>query len=440
MPSVRRTALIWMTLLLTLVGLLGAGGAYLLDLAEADSLLDGQLRQIALNAAPGLTDAAATVTSPAAARANPKDRVVLQIWNIRLENIYSSEPATEIPRLAEAGFATVQAAGEQWRSYMVSDGTRMVQASQRLDVRTELARMAALEAAGPILVTIPLGWLVVGWGLQRVLGHLGVVAAEVAARGAETRTPIPAAGIPVEVLPLVEAMNLLIERLQTSLEQQRRFLSDAAHELRTPLAALRLQIDNILPAQGSAALDLALPELGRGADRAATLIDQLLRLARYEAVSVRDDPKPVDLVPLILASVADHMQIADGKDVDLGMIASDPAQLRGTETDFKLLFDNLIQNAVRYTPAGGVVDIAIRATDGLVAIEVADTGCGIAEDLLPRVFDRFFRAAPADIAGTGLGLSICKAIADRHGLAITLSNRPGNGVLATVTGRPAVAA
>ncbi len=431
MNSVRRTALLWMTLLLTLVGLIGAGGAYVVDLSQANALLDAQLRQIALNAAPGLTER----SSAGPATAGARDRVLLQIWNGGLEKVYSSEPQADIPRLAEPGFETVEAAGERWRGYMLRDGTRTVQASQRLGVRTKLAQTAALEAAIPILVTIPLGWLVVGWGLGRVLARLGVVAADVAVRGAETRHPIPVAEIPVEVLPLVEAMNLLIGRLQTGIEQQRRFLSDAAHELRTPLAALRLQIGNVLPHRDEAALDAALPELGRGVDRAATLIDQLLRLARYDAVVDRPDPKAVDLVPLILTCVADHLQIAEGKQVDLGIISSDPARVRGTEQDLKILFDNLIQNAVRYTPEGGIVDVAIRTVGSEVAVEVSDTGCGIPEQVLPRVFDRFFRAAPPDIEGTGLGLSICKAIADRHGLTITLRNRPSGGVLATVTGR-----
>lgn len=422
-----------MTLLLTLVGLIGAGIAYALDLSEANDLLDGQLRQIALNAGPGPNPQNVPSTT-----SDPEDAVLVQIWDARNSKIRSSDPSIDIPRQRQPGFANSLAAGERWRSFLTRNGSNSVQTSQRVSVRRELAQTAALEAAVPILVTIPLGWLVVGWGLQRVLVRLTTLAGEIAARGVETKRPIPVTEVPVEVSPLVEAMNALIGRLQRSLEQQRQFLSDAAHELRTPLAALRLQIDTLQLEPGEAALQSVLPELGRGADRASALVDQLLRLARYDAGAYEPDVEHVDLVPLVLTCIADHVQIADGKQVDLGLVSADRARIAGTAEDLRILFGNLIENAVRYTQPGGVVDVAVRAREGIVTVEVADTGCGIREEALPRVFDRFFRAAPADIEGTGLGLAICKAIAARHDLTIELRNREGGpGLFSTVTARAA---
>ena len=432
MKSVRHAALIWMTLLLTLVGLVGAGIAYALDLSQANELLDGQLRQIALNAVPGPSPRAASPSTP-----ESEDDVLVQIWNSQGSRIRSSDPTIDIPRQGKAGFSNSEAAGDQWRNFLFfTDGNIAVQTSQRISIRRELAQTAALEAAVPILVTIPLGWLVVGWGLQRVLGKLTTLAGEIAVRSVETKRPIPVTEVPVEVSPLVEAMNALIGRLQRSIEQQRRFLSDAAHELRTPLAALRLQIDTLELELGDTVPPSILSELGQGAERASSLVDQLLRLAKYDAAVYEPDPEQIDLVPLVLACIADHVLIADRKQVDLGLVCADPARIAGAPKDLRILFGNLIENAVRYTQPGGIVDVAIRVSEGRVVVEIADTGCGIREDALPRVFDRFFRAAPAEIEGTGLGLAICKAIASRHHLAIMLANRDkGPGLVATVSGQ-----
>lgn len=432
MTSLRRTALVWMTVLLTLVGLVGAAIAYSFDLTQANFLLDSQLRQIALNAGTG-----PSLHALSSLRYEPEDDILVQIWEPQNNRFYSSNPKIDIPRQAAPGFATVVAAGERWRTFLSTDGRTAVQSSQRISIRTELAQTAALEAAVPILVTIPLGWLIVGWGLQRVLGRLSTLAEQIAARGSETRQPIPVAEVPAEVAPLVVAMNTLIARLHKSIEQQKQFLSDAAHELRTPLAALRLQVENLQFQHRDAELGAALQEINAGANRASAVVDQLLRLAKYDVGPQAAELEQVDLVPLVLSCVADHIQIAEGKQVDLGMVSTDAARLAGTAKDLRILFSNLIGNAVRYTPAGGVIDIGVKARDGLVTVEIADTGCGIREDAMPRIFDRFFRAAPPDIEGTGLGLAICKAIATRHGLVVALRNRDGGGLIATVTGKTA---
>ena len=428
MVSVRRTALIWMTALLTLVGLMGASLAYLVDLTQANILLDRQLRQIAINAGLGVA-----LRGPSGARQDADDEIVVQVWDDGTGRPQSSNPDIEIPRQAMPGFSTIEVASGAWRSFAAMDGHTSVQASQRLSVRTQLAQTAALEAATPILITIPLGWLVVGWALQRILGRLGALAGVIAERSADTQQPISVERIPIEVSPLVSAMNQLLARLHKGMDQQKQFVSDAAHELRTPLAALRLQIDNLMVAGTDAPTDAALRELGRGAGRASALVDQLLRLARYDSRSQAPERQAIDLVRLVVSCLSDHVQVAEGKKVDLGMTAADPARIIGSERELHILIGNLIENAVRYTSAGGVVDVAIRVRNGLAELEVSDTGCGIPETLMPRVFDRFFRAVPPDIEGTGLGLAICKAIADRHGLKIKLCNRKDRqGLIATL--------
>ena len=429
-PSVQRRSLAGMTVLLAVLGLVAAGVAYAIDRADADRLFDDELRLVALYAAPGPMQGMPDDRAPDESR-----DMLVELRDAAGRLLYSSQPGTTVPASAAEGFGDIDVGGELWRSYSRRAADGVVQVSQRVSVRRRLAQTAALEAATPVIATIPLGWLVVSFGLRQMLRSLARLSAAIAARGVEARAPIALAGVPDEFSPLVGAMNALIERLELGLEQQRQFLSDAAHELRTPLMALRLQID-LLHAEGDAeaSLDLALPELARGAGRASALVDQLLRMARYDAGVRTDEPTLQDAVPLVVACLADFVALAESKGIDLGLVASEPAQLRGVERDLRLLVANLIENAVRYTPEGGVVDVGVRVDADRVAIEVADSGPGIPEALMSRVFDRFYRAPNAGAEGTGLGLAICRAIARRHGLTLTLANRTGGGLLATVSG------
>ena len=429
--SVRSVALFWTTLGLTLIGLAAAAIAYRIDMTDADRLLDEELRLIAFYAGPKLTD-----RSPRRHVYDSNHEILIQVRDAAGVLVYSSDPAFAIPSPEALGFADIEAGGERWRSYLAAEDATTVQVSQRVSPRQQLARTAALEASLPILVTIPLGWLVVWWGIGQMLTSLSRLAGAIAARGVESQTPIDLEGVPTEFSTLVAAMNALIGRWRLTLDQQKQFLSDAAHELRTPLTALRLQIDLLRADQ--AELDTALPELARGAGRASALVDQLLRMARYESSERPSDRRAVDMADLVVECMADFVTLAESKEIDLGLVCSEPARLVGVERDFHLLVSNLIENAVRYTPAGGVVDVGVRIDEGCVVIEVADTGCGIPEELLPRVFDRFFRAPGLVTDGTGLGLAICRAIARRHGLSLTLRNRGTGGLVATVSG-PAAA-
>lgn len=423
----RRVALLWMTLGLTVIGLVAAGIAYSIDISDADRLLDDELRLIAFYAGPGLS-----ARSPRGHVYNGNREVLIQVRDREGALVYTSDPTLSIPPPPAPGLGDEQIAGERWRSYFTSVGDNTVQVSQRASPRQRLARTAALEASLPIILTIPLGWVVVGWGLGQMMSSLSRLAGTIAARGVESRTPIDLAGVPAEFTTLVEAMNALIGRWRLSLDQQKHFLSDAAHELRTPLTALRLQIDSLRADRVE--LDAALPELARGAGRASALVDQLLRMARYESGDPPGESGEIDMTELVVGCMADFVALAESKEIDLGLVCSEPARLRGVERDFHLLVSNLIENAVRYTPTGGVVDVGVRMDRERVIVEVADTGCGIPDELMPRVFDRFFRAPGLTTDGTGLGLAICRAIAQRHGLSLSLRNRAGGGLVATVSG------
>jgi two-component system OmpR family sensor kinase len=427
--SLRRTILVWITALFALVGA-GAGTAsYLLAKQETDKLLDAELRQIALNAGEGLSaDAVPRMTH------SPEDELVIQIWNASGDAIFGSSSIV-LPRQTTLGFADVDFAGKSWRVYAASDGRRTAQVAQRWSARDELAQNAAFGATMPIIAAIPITWLVIIWVINRSLGRLSGLAMALAERSVDARDPIPLEHIPGEIAPLISAMNSLIGRLQGAVERQRRFVSDAAHELRTPLAALQIQVDNLQTyarSKGSAWRE-TIDDLKAGVRRARALVEQLLKMARLEDRAPPDRRETLDLEDLIRSVVADHVAIAGQKEVDLGLSINEPVRLRLSDPDARLLFANLIDNAIRYTPRGGTVDVALKMDGVDAVVEVVDSGCGIPSIALPRIFDRFFRAAPPDIEGTGLGLAIAKAIADRNHFRLTIDNRRGAvGVVARV--------
>ena len=425
--SLRRAALIWMTGLLAIVGLAAMAVAYVYARGEAAEFLDGQLRQIAMNVGTGASGATGAV-----ADMDPEDRIAITIRDGAGQIIHQSLPDTRIPPQDRPGFANVSAGGESWRVFTAGDQARTVQVAQRETVRAEIADSAALSAATPILIVIPLSWLVVGWAMNRMIGRLNHLAEAIAARGAKASEPIGLAGVPSEVRPLVESMNGLIARLQASVDAQKRFLADAAHELRTPLAAMQIQVGNLAGAEG-ADRDERVAALAAGVKRAGELVNQLLDLARL------DEPPPAksesfDLAALLLDCLAEYAPLAEDKGVDIGSDFAADATIRGVEREVRSLFANLIDNAIRYAPEGGKVDVALFRRDSQPVVEIVDTGPGLPKGGETRIFDRFYRGATREASGAGLGLAIARRIAERHGLELTVQNRSDgvSGVVARV--------
>jgi two-component system, OmpR family, sensor kinase len=417
MNSLKRSALLWTTVLLAGVGLIAFVIAYEFARKEAGDFLDGQLRQIALNAGTGVRDDVAPGKRP-----DPEDQYLISIWDAAGATLRNSPGAEDLPRATKPGFANVHAADDDWRVYMVGDGRRFVQVAQRVDVREEMARNAAIQAGAPILIVIPLAWLVIGWSLGRVLGGLSSMSQAIADRGIDDREQIPAAEAPSELRPLIAAMNLLTSRLHHALAAQKRFVSDAAHELRTPLTALQIQISNLRTRASDDQMSVV-NDLEAGIRRAATLVQQLLRLARQDEIDRPVERHDVDLRDLVMQCVAEYVQLAAARDIDIGIVETAAASWRGSASDFSTLVGNLIDNAIRYTPVGGVVDVSVRSLESGAVIEVLDTGPGVAEAQIPFLFDRFHRAAPSDSEGNGLGLAIAASIAERYGLTIEVANR-----------------
>ena len=427
--SLRCTALVYVTVLLSLIGLVASAVAYLYAHDAATEFLDGQLRQIALNAGVGLSHADA----PEEADQDPEDQFAVSIWDAQGRLVHTSLPSVHFPPQVRPGYATAEAGGETWRVYTTDDFRRRVQVAQREVVREEIAQAAALWAAAPVLIAIPLAWLVVGWAINRVLARLNVLSVELAERSVGATAPIALDGIAGEVVPLAHSMNNLIVRLHDAVEAQRRFVSDAAHELRTPLAGMQIQVE-YLAREAQDAHSEAVAAVAGGIRRASALVNQLLQLARLEERDAARN-ETVDVNSLVLESVADHAPLADRKQVELELNLGCQAVCQGAPDEVRALLSSLLDNAVRYTPPGGRIDVSIGRRDGRFIVEVSNTGAFLPRGAERRIFDRFFRAAPQETEGTGLGLSIARRIAERHAFGLGVENRADGkaGVVARVS-------
>jgi signal transduction histidine kinase len=273
----------------------------------------------------------------------------------------------------------------------------------------------------------------VAWIVRRGLLPLRFVAAEVQRRDARTLAPLGTANLPREIVPLVGELNRLLERLQRAFAAQRAFISDAAHELRSPLTALRLQLQLLDRAPDEINRIEARQRLGAAVERAIHLVEQLLTLARSEPQEAAVDVEQVDLAAAAAEGIKDTHDLSLARNIDLGLEAAPGLLILGNREALRTLVRNLVDNAVRYTPPGGTVQVRCRLAEHRALLEVSDSGPGIAAGERERVFDRFYRRAAAQEDGTGLGLAIVKAIAERHAARIELGEAPGGGLRVAVS-------
>ena len=428
MTSIRWTALAWIAAVLTAVGLVGVLVAYFTGRDEANFFFDGQLAQVAMQVGDGRQ-----TLPPKFLQHDPEDELVVQIWDVQDGKIRTTG-GVDIPRQGTDGFVDLTVDGVAWRVFTTRAGGRTVQVSHRQEVRDDVAEQLAMSAALPILAAIPIAWAIVVLAMGRLFKRLDRASIRLARRSINSTEPLPLDVAPIEVRPLIEAMNELLRRQRTAIEQQRQFVSDAAHELRTPLTAIQILADTLRersPRPGEQGSDIT-GELALAVQRARSLSNQLLKLAEIDAGSKRDSSE-VDLHSLLLEVIETHVQYASQKRIDFSLHVTASPRVKASKLDLSSLFSNLIDNAVRYSLPDSVIEISVRSQDGSGLVEVIDSGSGIAAEALPRIFDRFFRAASPEIEGTGLGLSIAKAIADRYGLALSIANRPSGGVIARVT-------
>ena len=431
MNSLKKQLIILLVGLLSIVGMLAGGISYMLAKNDAGELLDHQMREVARSIDEGSQLPAMQARFFSETEQERESDFVIQAW-YESEPVRSSRPDFILPRENKTGFTDPTMHGKKWRTYTIVYPDRTVQVSLSGGVRQEIATAAALRSILPIAGLIPLSWILVAVVVGRILKPLDAVTAAATQRDASSLDPLPADNVPQEVAPLIAEMNALLLRLGDALESQRQFVSNAAHELRTPLAALQLQIENLSLCQARQDMDARIGELKAGVHRASHLVNQLLRMARFEAENTSAKHN-IDLGQIVKNCIGNLIPLAEKKGIDLGMVRDEEIVIQANSDALRILLDNLIDNAIRYTPSGGRIDISVISAGKKALVEIADNGPGIPEHLLPRVFDRFFRASGQVIEGSGIGLAIVKAIADRESTEVTLSNRPdGTGLIAKV--------
>jgi two-component system, OmpR family, sensor kinase len=355
---------------------------------------------------------------------------VVQVWSADGRLLATSGPEIGVPLQAATGhqrLRTRDAWAPGWRVYTTSPGGQYqhrVQVLQSEQFLQEEVAVRTLYAIVPLALLVPALlftlWRVVG----RASRSLRAVADEVAERNDRSLGAIPMGRVPEEIVPLVGSFNALLARLEEAFAAQRRFVQDAAHELRTPMAAMALQMENLQPLLPPGDAQQQFAQLDAGMRRARHLIGQLLRLSRQEApASVQAPAEPVDIKALLRESVGQLMPLADQRRSDVGFSGACAVRVNAVASDLRSVFDNLLDNALRYTPEGGSVEVRLHLLAGGPAVDIVDTGPGIPPELMKRVFDRFFRVPGAAADGSGLGLAITRAAALRHGLRVELRAR-----------------
>lgn len=345
--------------------------------------------------------------------------------------------APELPILGVVGYSEIIRHNEAWRllNLVSEDGQYRIQVSQDISLRDR----AALEVAGqtvlPLLIIVPLMILLIYFSVRGGLRPLERLAGEVSARTPENLAPLTGRDVPTEARPLIESINGLFARVGSTLENERRFTSDAAHELRTPLAALRVQAQVALLSRDAPMREKALQQINSAVDRAGHLVEQLLRLARLDPQQRLENPVAVSLGAVIREVMAAVLGAPANRDRRVVQaLPSAEVIVLGDPELLRIALRNLLDNAVRYTRAGDSVRVALERTRDEVSITVHDSGPGVTVEVARRLGERFYRGGNNSAEGSGLGLAIVKRIAELHGARLCVGNHPEGGFAARIEG------
>lgn len=362
-------------------------------------------------------------------------RVAFQVWSqgmiLRLHS--ANAPAQPLAD-REQGFSDSVIEGKRWRVFSTWDESHsnLIHVAERAEVRDELAGDIAENLLKPLLISLPLLALLLWIAVAHGLRPLVKLTAEVEQREPENLAPLVAGSAPREVVPLIDRLNKLFERIDASMQKERRFTADAAHELRTPVAGIKAQAQVARAAIDDAERVHALDNAILGCDRAAHLIEQLLTLARIDTLG-EEASEACQLKSLAAEVIAAIAPTALNENVHLELLEGDEVEVRGNPVLLRILLRNLIDNAVRHTLPETTVTVSVTRANGQVLLAVSDTGPGIQETDLVKVSERFYRPVGTRASGSGLGLSIVKRIAEIHHASLHLATRqPGSGLQVTL--------
>ncbi|MBI2770312.1 MAG: sensor histidine kinase N-terminal domain-containing protein [Burkholderiales bacterium] len=438
MCSMKRVLLMWLVPLFLIVGVTSAAFSYWTYSSMVREFMDSQMDQLGDSIAA--QEEHTMPPSPTAKRVHEWGAYVVQVYAPDGSLHASSWRQLGGGLRQQPGFSDLRVDGTSWRVYATDPAThggRQVQVFQSGMFRAHLAAERAGAAIAPVMILLPLAILIL-WGVSGAMSRaVQDIGRQAANQDEHTISELPLERVPYELKPLVVSFNGLLTRLRDAFTTQRRFVQDAAHELRTPITAVALQLENVRRDMPPGACQQSFAQLEAGVSRAQRLVDQLLKLSRQEAMAA-EAVSSVDLHAQLHESMNALIALAEQRNIDLGLVAEGfeggtPPTWRCAAGDMRSAVDNLVENALRYTPEGGVVDVRLLSEGGRAVIEVVDTGPGIPPEMMPRVFDRFFRVPGTGARGSGLGLSIARAAAQRCGMRLTLRNREDrSGLIARI--------
>ncbi len=442
MSSLRRRLLLILIGLFALVWFAAFAGTYATAMRRLELLFDAQLAHDAgvllTLIESGLHEVHEPIGPPHEVpfgRGRFRKVLAFQVWRGG-RVILRSANAPEVPPQDQNGYANLVVDASDWRGYTLhgpEDGLA-VWVGESITLRAQLASEIAREELYPLLPGIPLLALLLWWGVGQGLLPLHRIAAEVAQRSPSNLRPVDLQQVPTEVNVIVEKLNLLLARLREAFERERRFTSDAAHEIRTPLAGIKTHAQVALRTADEAQRSHEVEQVIQDVDRTTHLVDQLLTLARLDREALTLNYTAIDLSALADDIVTRLKPEAEARRITLALSGGAAAPVRGDATMLGAMIRNLVDNAIRYTPAGGRVAIAVTPHDDKVVLTVTDNGPGIPADERARVFDRFYRGSTANAQGCGLGLSIVKRVAELHRAVVELGEAPdGHGLQVRVS-------
>ncbi len=417
--SIQRKLSFSVSLAIVVVALLAGVFSFITAFNEAQELQDDTLEQVAM-----LFDrqTLAPVSPGSAPDSLDDSRVIVQHLaggDPRAGVPDAGAPLT-LPATLPDGLHTLKVNGQTLRVLVKTTAREeRIAVAQDTDARDEIAKNSAWHTLLPLLVLVPVLLLVVADLMRKMFQPIAALSMEIDQRAEQALHPVQEAHLPIEVRPFVVAINRLLARVAQSMEVQRRFVADAAHELRSPLTAMSLQAERLADSEMSAAARERLATLRQGIERGRNLLDQLLTLARVQATPALPTSH-VSVRGIYRRVLEDLMPLAEAKRIDIGVDGSEDAQVLVSGLDMIAIVKNLVDNAIRYTPPGGQVDLSVATVQGRAVLSIQDNGPGIALAERERVFDAFYRTLGSDQVGSGLGLSIVKAVSDRIGAEMTL--------------------
>lgn len=417
--------------------------AYRNALQQTDLLFDRQMQQTAYALRAGLPIDAKGL-EPAPSIADESQDLIVQVWTNEGLRIFESAFGSSLPQMAVLGFSDVPARGTTYRVFSLQTRSQVIQVAQDLRVRREMARDTAWHSLLPITLLAPLLALSVWWAIRQSLHPVKRLSEHIAQRKPQELTALDLSALPDEIRPLVEEFNALLLRVQQAFDAQQHFIADAAHELRTPLSALQLQLQLLQRANNTSERQLAEQRLALGIERASRLVQQLLALARTQARNTElskhrpENTQEVDLSALVIEVMTDLATEALSQQLDLGlkegMEQQDHLRVLGDAVALRSLVSNLLENCIKYVPAGGQIDVSWQQNKNRSLLVIEDSGPGITPDEREKVLQRFVRGSHQsspnnNVPGSGLGLAIAQAIAHSHGAQLLLDASPTLGGL-----------